>query len=116
MRSLSKIAASLWLHGREGKISPQRLMTSVAAARSTDDESDGINDSSFKIDDLFKADDKAHLTPLAVVEQLDRFIIGQGEAKVVIYVNRPSSCKQPSSYFNSLLMHHIESGRHCATQ
>lgn len=59
-----------------------RLLSGSAAAARIDDESDGRESISFKLEDLFKADDKSHLTPAAVVEQLDRFIIGQAEAKV----------------------------------
>lgn len=59
------------------------MMSSVATASPLIDEFIEKYTSSFSLADLFKDDDKSHLTPLAVVEQLDRFIIGQAEAKVV---------------------------------
>ena len=59
-----------------------RFMSGSAAAARVDDEDSRDQTVSFKLEDLFKSDDKAHLTPAAVVEQLDRSIIGQSEAKV----------------------------------
>jgi ATP-dependent protease Clp ATPase subunit len=81
---LLRSASLVW--GRLPKIassmSMSRFMSGSAAAARVDDESNGREAVSFRLEDLFKSDDKSHLTPQAVVEQLDRFIIGQAEAKV----------------------------------